>query len=54
MISYLSPITYLIWCYRDALYGEITHPVTWLATALLFLAGYRFYRSLQRAIGNAR
>ena len=58
VIFYLSPISYLIWCYRDALvYGEITHPVVWLATpvisTLLFLAGYRLYRSLQPAFGNA-
>lgn len=58
VIFYLSPFSYLIWCYRDALvYGEITRPVVWLATpiisTLLFLAGYRLYRSLQPAFGNA-
>jgi lipopolysaccharide transport system permease protein len=58
LVFYLSPISYLIWCYRDALvYGEITHPVVWLATPMLslvlFLAGYRLYRSLQPAFGNA-
>jgi ABC-type polysaccharide/polyol phosphate export permease len=58
MIFYLSPISYLIWCYRDALvYGEISNTVVWLATpiisTLLFLVGYRLYRSLQPAFGNA-
>src|SRR6516225_3853384 len=58
MIFYLSPISYLIWCYRDALvYGEISNTVVWLATpiisTLLFLIGYRLYRSLQPAFGNA-
>jgi lipopolysaccharide transport system permease protein len=58
LIFYLSPISYLIWCYRDALvYGGITDPVVWLATPILsvvlFLAGYRLFRSLQPAFGNA-
>jgi lipopolysaccharide transport system permease protein len=58
MIFYLSPISYLIWCYRDALvYGQITQPLVWLATPaismLLFLAGYRLYRGLEPAFGNA-
>jgi homopolymeric O-antigen transport system permease protein len=58
VIFYMSPVSYLIWCYRDALvYGEVTRPVVWLVTpvisVLLFLAGYRLYRSLQPAFGNA-
>ncbi len=58
VVFHLSPISYLIWCYRDALvYGEITHPIAWLVapiiSALLFLIGYRLYRTLQPAFGNA-
>jgi lipopolysaccharide transport system permease protein len=58
LVFYLSPVSYLIWCYRDALvYGELTRPVIWLVTpvmsALLFLVGYRLYRTLQPAFGNA-
>ena len=58
VVFYLSPISYLIWCYRDALvYGEITRPLAWVAapiiSMLLFLVGYRLYRNLQPAFGNA-
>ena len=57
-VFYLSPVSYLIWCYRDALvYGEITRPLAWVAapiiSMLLFLVGYRLYRNLQPAFGNA-
>jgi lipopolysaccharide transport system permease protein len=58
LVFYLSPVSYLIWCYRDALvYGEPTRPIIWLVTpvlsTLLFLVGYRLYRTLQPAFGNA-
>jgi lipopolysaccharide transport system permease protein len=58
LVFYLSPVSYLIWCYRDALvYGEPTRPIIWLVTpamsVLLFLVGYRLYRTLQPAFGNA-
>ncbi len=57
-VFYLSPVSYLIWCYRDALvYGEVTRPLAWVAapiiSMLLFLVGYRLYRNLQPAFGNA-
>jgi len=57
-VFYLSPVSYLIWCYRDALvYGEITRPLAWVAapiiSMLLFLVGYRLYRNLQPAFGIA-
>ena len=56
-VFYSSPISYLIWCYRDALvYGEVTQPIAWLIAPLLslvlFLFGYRLYRMLQPAFGN--
>jgi lipopolysaccharide transport system permease protein len=52
-----SPVTYLIWCYRDALfYGEIAHPWAWMITPLfsaaLFTVGYRVFRMLRPTFGN--
>ncbi len=58
VVFHLSPISYLIWCYRDALYyGQITYPGAWLVmpilSVLLFVFGYRVYRNLQAGFGNA-
>jgi lipopolysaccharide transport system permease protein len=58
VVFHLSPISYLIWCYRDALYyGQITYPGAWLVmpflSLLLFVLGYRIYRNLQAGFGNA-
>ncbi len=58
VVFHLSPISYLIWCYRDALlYGAITRPIDWLVlpilSAAIFVLGYRLYRHLQPAFGNA-
>ncbi len=58
IIFHLSPVSYLIWCYRDALvYGTITRPVAWVVLPVIsltiFTLGYRLYRHLQPAFGNA-
>ncbi len=55
---YASPISYLIWCYRDALfYGEVTRPWIWgsmlLLSIMLFAVGYRVFRMLRPTFGNA-
>lgn len=54
---HLSPLSYLIWCYRDALfYGAITRPTAWVALPLisitLFAFGYRVFRMLRPTFGN--
>jgi lipopolysaccharide transport system permease protein len=53
-----SPVSDLIWCYRDAVfYGEITRPWSWavmpLVSAALFAVGYRTFRMLRPTFGNA-
>jgi lipopolysaccharide transport system permease protein len=53
-----SPVSYIIWIYRDALvYGTITRPVAWLVAPVLgmlcFVVGYRVFRSLRPAFGDA-
>ena len=57
-LFYLSPISYLIWCYRDiSFYGSVTNPWIWLIMILLsgaiFALGYRVFRMLQPSFGNA-
>ena len=55
---HLSPLSYLIWCYRDAIfYGAITQPAAWMAlpfiSVALFALGYRVFRTLRPTFGNA-
>ena len=55
---YLSPVSYLLWCYRDViLYGGVTTPAIWLAmivlSSVIFTFGYRIFRMLQPSFGNA-
>jgi lipopolysaccharide transport system permease protein len=54
---HLSPISYVIWCFRDTLfYGGIEHPYLWVVAVLLscgiFSVGYRVYRMLRPLFGN--
>lgn len=58
ILFHLSPVSYLIWCYRDALLrGAITRPADWavlpVISIVIFVLGYRLYRHLQPAFGNA-
>ncbi|UGV25849.1 hypothetical protein E0H22_09215 [Rhodopseudomonas boonkerdii] len=57
-LFYFSPFSYLIWCFRDALYeGAITRPVAWIVCPILgivfLLLGWRVFRSLRPTFGNA-
>lgn len=53
----LSPLTHVIWIFRDSILGEFDHPASWVAAPIfgvLFLAiGYRTFRSLCHAFGDA-
>lgn len=53
----LSPLTHLIWIFRDSILGEFAHPASWAVAPLsgvLFLAiGYRMFQSLCHAFGDA-
>jgi lipopolysaccharide transport system permease protein len=58
MLFYFSPISYVLWGFRDALfYGGIVEPWIWSAMILLsctiFLLGYRTFRMLRPVFGNA-
>jgi lipopolysaccharide transport system permease protein len=58
LLFHASPFSYLLWCYRDAVFhGAVTEPWTWLVMVLLSAAvfglGYRVYRMLQPSFGNA-
>jgi lipopolysaccharide transport system permease protein len=53
-----NPFTHLVWCYRDVLYyGSVAHPGSWAVTtalsALVFYGGYRVFRKLKPAFGDA-
>lgn len=53
-----SPVSHVVWCYRDALYyGGVTRPWSWimapLSSIVLFAFGYRVYRMLRPSFGNA-
>jgi lipopolysaccharide transport system permease protein len=53
-----SPLSHLVWCFRDALVdSSFVHPWSWgLATlfaVLIFASGWRFFRMLQPTFGNA-
>jgi lipopolysaccharide transport system permease protein len=52
-----SPLTHLIWCFRDALVeGQVTRPLSWIVAALTSLAfcaiGWRIFRGLKPTFGN--
>jgi lipopolysaccharide transport system permease protein len=56
-ILYFNPISYMIWCYQDALYfGSIMHPWAWvvfgLGSLFIFVFGYRVFRRLKVMFGN--
>jgi lipopolysaccharide transport system permease protein len=58
MLFYFSPISYVLWGFRDALfYGGITDLWIWGAMILLssaiFVLGYRTFRMLRPVFGNA-
>lgn len=53
----LSPLSHIIWIYRDILiFGEITHPISWVLaplSGLIFLVlGFRIFRHLRHAFGD--
>lgn len=57
-ILYINPFSYFIWCYQDVLYfGRFEHPWAWLVvfvlSTLTFVFGYRVFRKLKPALGNA-
>lgn len=57
-ILYINPFSYFVWCYQDVLYfGRIEHPLAWLVVLLqsflTFVFGYRVFRKLKPALGNA-
>jgi lipopolysaccharide transport system permease protein len=56
-ILYFNPISYIIWCYQDALYfGSFMHPWAWavfgLGSLFIFVFGYRVFRRLKVMFGN--
>jgi lipopolysaccharide transport system permease protein len=58
LLFYFSPISYLLWIFRDAaFYGGVTDPWVWIVAVLLSLAifaiGFRVYTILQPSFGNA-
>lgn len=53
-----SPLSHMIWCFRDALYyGRITEPASWAVmfafVVIIYLFGYRFFQMLKPSFGNA-
>lgn len=53
-----SPLSHLVWCFRDALFlGHMTRPLSWAVAyafaIFMFLFGYRFFRMLKPTFGNA-
>lgn len=58
LLFYFSPISYVLWIFRDAaFYGGVTDPWVWIAAVLLsvgiFATGFRVYTILQPSFGNA-
>ncbi|MBI5353118.1 MAG: ABC transporter permease [Chloroflexi bacterium] len=56
-ILYINPISYMIWCYQDALYfGSFAHPWAWVVfgvgSLFVFVLGYRVFRKLKVMFGN--
>lgn len=56
-LLYANPLSYIIWCYQDALYfGRLEHPGAWIVAifiaVLFFVLGYRTFRRLKVGFGN--
>lgn len=56
-LLYLNPLSYLVWCYQDALYfGRFAHPFAWvmlIALCVLVLwLGSQVFRRLKPMFGN--
>jgi lipopolysaccharide transport system permease protein len=56
-ILYLNPLSYIVWCYQDALYfGSFLHPWAWVifigGSVFIFIYGYRVFRRLKVMFGN--
>jgi homopolymeric O-antigen transport system permease protein len=56
-LLYVNPLSYLVWCYQDALYfGRFEHPWAWPALVFMsvgvFVTGYRLFRTLKVMFGN--
>jgi lipopolysaccharide transport system permease protein len=53
----LSPLSHIIWVYRDAVLGTFDHPLSWvfapLLSALFMVAGFRTFRALSHMFGDA-
>jgi lipopolysaccharide transport system permease protein len=53
----LSPLTHVIWMYRDAILGSFGHPQSWFlgpALSVLFLVlGFRMFRAMSPMFGDA-
>lgn len=57
VIFQFSPLTHVIWIYRDAILGDFVHPASWIIApvlSILFLVfGFRIFRSLRHMFGDA-
>lgn len=56
-ILYVNPISYMVWCYQDALfYGRFEHPWAWgvfgAGSVLALVGGYRLFRRTRGEFGN--
>jgi len=56
-ILYLNPLSYIVWCYQDALYfGSFLHPWALVifigGSVFIFIYGYRVFRRLKVMFGN--
>ena len=54
---YFNPVSYMAWCYQDALYfGRIEHPISWVVfivmTLGLFFSGYIIFQKTKVMFGN--
>jgi len=56
-LLYLNPLSYLVWCYQDALYfGRIAHPYAWVVLIVFSLVvlrlGSHVFQRLKTVFGN--
>jgi lipopolysaccharide transport system permease protein len=53
----ISPFSHIVWIYRDAILGGFAHPASWALAPVLgilfLMIGYRMFRSLRHAFGDA-